>query len=1165
MGNWFTDYCKKAVSIVTPLAKQVAKPAAGTKTASTSKAGTKPAAGTKSQPKPKASKQPINFSARENLRKKDADMGLKIESCPAESTRVAAGAPKLNASQLPPTVNLFAKILPSAAELLNLKKPNLKQNPKAQITHKGKKVTIVEVHNESKDDKGKKVEGYVVAQDDTGNKVNIPTHSSLSDPKINGLKDDSGKVVYFASYGKPHEAHVLDDNETKNHRKREARAISNLVEKDGKRYILKGDKAKQAVSHIHDPELMKEVNNEIALKQKRIDSKTTPQKGFTHLEEALHQGNYHWNDDKQENTADLIKTLRNNGAYGPKFQLDENGKPKIDPATGKHIANPEYAEAMGRNAGRILHESAKNAGTNEDGISAGLSLLDNEESMKSVNKYLTSQGRKTTADASPLENLLLSENSHSKVQEQIKTLFDQGAYGEPHLFDENGEIKEDANGRPIENKYYTDSMARNAFREIEHEINGITSIEGLKSAMDIVNNSPGARLAVDELIKLKHPDLKPDLGSYTRALIKDDGWSDIDVNKFDAAWVANKSYAPAIVDKNGIVLEPGDQEHRNRVIDNLCFNDKLPESEANGEFKEYFRIGLDAIDAPPENSADFMHFKDKCQSKIDKKPDAYPPEFKNQDPAQRYMHKWFDAEGMNANNTLLFKGAVPPRVEAEASLRLMRTGDYSHSFDSLNAETYKVMDDMLKYDDAVPGVKNLKSCYDKAIAGAVGDYNKAKIQGNAIISGQIDFSDAEAADICFKLMEFSGKAKGKSVSNLFGGGWENDSEYFDYQIKNIMESRYDVIGLVETKLDYRRAQRAQNPLFADGKQDLFCQKYYKMIGEARENAVIVGKDQVFLGPDGKPITDPKKIKDILEENNNTLEAARQQMLLLEREYKKYVDSEGWIGDAANLMSRSLLRGTDRGDVELMYRKSRAFYKKLEAASQGLLRDPSGNVISMQQLIDNEMHQLSAQYGSINDKYKASQKVGKGAIYAAPAIIITTFGTGGGSSVLATAALAAAEVSLAEFTLGGTDMLTSETGNTKERQYELVYSSLRDGAIAGLTFGAGKYLENLAIVRKYEAAEAALEEMKKLDVKLPGHYQECMRLENFLAENAKIYEHSKKLASGRYIEFSKQYPSLAKAAEKAVYKLNDEILDQIPDEAKERFIRDSGTIMRAKRA
>lgn len=648
-----------------------------------------------------------------------------------------------------------------------------------------------------------------------------------------------------------------------------------------------------------------------------------------------------------------------------------------------------------------------------------------------------------TADTTALESLILDENDHGTAQGYFRTLINNGAMT-------------------------TSQAGACVARELEHELHGrtfgYTSTEGVNRVMNLCHDR-NVRLEVESQLAAKHPELKANEGSITRAYLADDGWNPQEVDQFDANWVANNAYTQAtykkdengqiVRDKDGnpIIEDMGDQAHRNGVISRLSFD---------YEDKEALHKGLKAMNDNPD-SQDYICFAQRAVEENQKR--NYKQQFTEQECVQQYLagratdDGQVDVEQLSACNTLLFKSGKPPRVQAEESLYGAKNGDMSHVFDSMDPEVYEAQQEIFAKGD-IKGCKNVQDAYNKAMAQARPD-KKVYIKANAILSNQVEFSQKEITDFTIELMHSIDSSTGTGASTHQSGSNTTDAEYKTEQLKAILTNHPEIIN--DVKVMVQKGDFSFDVTRDSGEKISFTdhydnkQKYLDIIN----NTNTVAKDAIFYDEKGNKITDPAQIKALTKANMNSLQGLRQYVAELERDFKMGVDEEGAFSDAANGLVEYSGLGTGRGEVANNYRYAKNLLKQLELAAQGKLRDSSGKVISAQELakkVQNDIGKLS----QTNADYKSSISMAKMGMVLAPVIVVTTIATGGSAAVGwgSAATVAGATTAVVEGSIQATELLTSETGNTAENRASATQQVLWDTALAATGTKIGQLSERM---------------------------------------------------------------------------------------------------------
>jgi len=731
------------------------------------------------------------------------------------------------------------------------------------------------------------------------------------------------------------------------------------------------------------------------------------------------------------------------GGNGITYVKDENGKVwYFDEKTGKALVKDDYNQFVQQESDAIsdrIYKAAHGLGTDEENLQLGVRQIYSPEILDRVNNTLASKDSDYKGDENtmPIEALILDEETHGNSRKYFSTLINSGAMS-------------------------TEQKGRTIARELKHEVEGgfgYTSTSSVNEVMNLVpENDRDTRLAVESAIGELNPDLKTDNGSVVRAYLADDGWTAQEVDQFDSNWVANNSYQPGV-----------DQEHRNGVIGRLCFE---------YDDKEALHKGLKACSDDP-NSEDYQYLTQRAIQANEE--NGYQTQFTNQEAVQTYLAGRsndggeVDVEQLSACNNLLFKSTKPARVQAEEALYGAKNGDMSQVFNSMDSEVYDSMAEIIA-DGDIPGCTSIKDAYNKAYTAAQGN-DKKSIKANAILSGHVEFSQQEISDFCIELMHSIDSNEGQGGSTGVSASHINDAEYQTEQLKAILSQHPEVIADVRAQVEKGKFESTSTLMtgggsFGGGTVTSTTKDTKASYLSILDNTQCIVKDEVFLDENGKQITDPAKIKELKELNMEALSQMREYVAQLEREFKMGVDEEGWLDDAGNALVRYSGIGTDRGDVANKYREAKSMLKQLEAAAQGRLRDSRGNVISAQQLAQNIIDKQDG-LSQANADYKSSVGMAKMGIVLAPVIVVTTVATGGlGATGWAAVGVGATATAVTEGALYGSNLLTSETGNTAENRAAVTSQVLQDTALAAAGIKVGQYAENFAVngIKAVSAAE-----------------------------------------------------------------------------------------------
>lgn len=783
------------------------------------------------------------------------------------------------------------------------------------------------------------------------------------------------------------------------------------------------------------------------------------------------------------------KSQRNNtasGIDGVTYVKDEKGNVwYFDEKTGKAIIKNDYKNIVKQESAYVanqLHTAAtKSLGTDNELLEKGVKNIYSADILAGVNAELKAKDSDYAGDAQtmPVEALILDENNHKSARPLFRTLIQSGAMSTKQIANT---VK-----REMDYEIKGDGNIGRAFTHFEFGT-GYTSTADLNEIMQMATDR-NVRLEIEN--QYKNEGVEPDeSGSYVRTALVNDGWNAQEVDQFDANWVKSGAYSEAkliqardeygflVFDANGEPVyeldengEPkvewGDQQHRNDVIQRLVFNYNS---------KEALNKGLDACN-DDSNSSDYISLNDRAGEVIAQDADGkYQSRFTGQNNIQRYLAGFHsDAQGnvdageVSASNTCLYKGIKPARVLAEEALYGAKKGDYSRTFINSEPETYEAMAELIANGD-VDGIKDMKELYNKAYESARAE-QKTTVKANAMLSGQVKFSDKEITDFCVELMHDIDRNRGiagsrnentHSATNGMGGS-TNLADTQTEQLKAILQANPQILASLKQQIkngDFKIETVVTAGVNTKVNTQDTKEQYLNMLADTKT----ISNEEVFLDEKGNRITDEAQIEQIKQANMQSLDQMRKYVAELERDFKKGVDAEGALSRGANAILTSSGLGTDRTDVANRYRQAKLMLSQFEAAAQGKLRDSKGNVVSAQDLAK----QITAEQDKLaeaNGDYKQSVAYAKMGMVMTP-VIVATMGAGVGVAAIGGGTVAAATGSglMAGATTYGMNALeynTSYTGNTAEARER----NLQESAIAAGTTAIGvsqmKYIGSMA--------------------------------------------------------------------------------------------------------
>ena len=715
---------------------------------------------------------------------------------------------------------------------------------------------------------------------------------------------------------------------------------------------------------------------------------------------------------------------------GVKYVKDSNGKVWYFNKQGQALVKGQYSAMVKQEADAVTKKMQNSVGVfsndkNKSGALEGIEGIYSSDIMNQVDKNLSQYGAykstvKTNSNGSEsgyrsIERFLITNSSRSNARVSMRALASQGAYGTTSQTNK--------------------AMARIAAEEIKYELHGgtgYTSTADLKDAIKMCTNRE-TRLQLEN-------NLKSTTGSDLRSYIAEDGWSAEEVDRFDAVLIENNSYD-----------QEHDQEHRNQVLGNLIFK---------YDSKESLHIGLKSADYT-EGSADKAYLDNKAASL--NKSNNYQAQFKGQYSMQTYLagrssdNNKVDVEQLSACNTLLYKGEKPARIQAEELLYSSKNGANADIFSVADADVLSEIDTMIKNGE-VKNCKSLQDAYNQ-IKNNVQGNDKTRVTANAIISGKVEFKKEEITNFCIELMHSIDKNKGDGASTGRSASYTNVADEELTQLQAILQAHPEVIDSVKARVSTDKFESITTITSYAGNGPANVQTLTtdnkKQYLDIINNTNTISSEEVFFDANGNRITDEAQIKQLKQQNLEALSEMRKYVAELKREFQMGVDEEGWLSDAGNGVLTYSGLGTDRTDVANKYKEAKNLLAQLEAAANGKLRNSKGQVVSMQSLAK-EIVSKEQELSQTNGDYKSSVGMAKMGIVLAPVIAVTTVATGGTAGAGWTALAAGGTTLVIEGTMYGTDLLTSETGNTAEAREATTKQVLTDSvtSMVGVKIGAG---------------------------------------------------------------------------------------------------------------
>lgn len=578
----------------------------------------------------------------------------------------------------------------------------------------------------------------------------------------------------------------------------------------------------------------------------------------------------------------------------------------------------------------------------------------------------------------------------------------------------------------------------------------------LKKLMQMVPNR-STRVQLENLIKNNprvkdkiKPNPKLDHGSYLRACLRKDGWSEQEIDRFDLYWVQSKAYD-----------HKKDQQVRNTLVNRgLDYNKK-----------EMTHAALAAVDM--DNKADKTNVTQKA-AKINKEQSHKQVKINGEvDQVQTLIHGRatdadgnIDAEQVAYCNTNLYKLDKPAEIQAHEAINYAKNGDFSKVFESSDPEFYNALKKELA-GGVLKGIKTLQQLYDKALEQANNDNAKFDIKANALISKQVKVfnNDDEIVKFCIRLMhqidknEGFGRTTGQSASST------NVADKQRVQLQRIIQNYPNLANKIKAaakkenfKVSWSITSAAGGASSTNFYEEDTKQNHLDLIKNTNRISSTAVDYPMYYEKNGKQVEiKDAEVKELLKnEYKNSLKVLRDTVAELKREVALQVGSEGWFSDAANAAATFSGVGTDRDDVKNQYLTMKSLLEQFEASIDGKLKDSNGNVISP----DKFAKQVQAQADKLaktNSDYAQSQGYWKMGIVLAPIIAVSAgagslisagaaavFGAGAATTattVVGTAAVTGATV----YGTSRLEMATSEAGSTIEGREAAFEEAVAAGA------------------------------------------------------------------------------------------------------------------------
>lgn len=367
-------------------------------------------------------------------------------------------------------------------------------------------------------------------------------------------------------------------------------------------------------------------------------------------------------------------------------------------------------------------------------------------------------------------------------------------------------------------------------------------------------------------------------------------------------------------------------------------------------------------------------------------------------------------------------------------------------FETSDPEVYAQIGYILERGD-IPGCTSLEQFYQKAKAEVKDADDRAIMDANMILSGQLTFTDDQIVATCIEMMH-----------RLDKNPSENTRDKLDFTLKALIQEHPELKDKLLQAINsgtfgYTYTTPGVNGMPGNSYSVDTKNNYLNMVKDASQ----ITKENVFFDDDGNQVTDPEIIEYLIDVNSEVVDGYKAYMTEIERQFEITKGDEGWADKAANGFSRGTSIGTDRGDVENEFLNVRAAFNRLQAAAEGRLKDKDGNIVSPAQAQD-DMNKAIEAFQTKVGKYETTKGLVKMGIVMLPVVVAA-----GAADVLSCGTLtpilvAGVAAGTAELAVTMSNDASSTIGLSAQKAERNLKSAANTTAItiatAGLLKGAG---------------------------------------------------------------------------------------------------------------
>ncbi len=344
----------------------------------------------------------------------------------------------------------------------------------------------------------------------------------------------------------------------------------------------------------------------------------------------------------------------------------------------------------------------------------------------------------------------------------------------------------------------------------------------------------------------------------------------------------------------------------------------------------------------------------------------------------------------------------------------------------------------------VPGCSNLEQFYNAAHAKIKDADDKVVMEANAMLSGQINFTDDQIVATCIELMHRIDKNPS-----------ENTRDKLNFTLKALIQEHPELKDKLTQAINsgsfsYTYTTPGANGLPGNSYSVDTKNKYLEILNDTPQ----ISQESVFLDDNGNQVTDPEKIEQMLDNNFEVMESYRIYMTEVERQFSISKGDEGWADKAANGFSKATSIGTDRGDVENEFLNVKAAFVRLQAASEGRLRDKDGKVVTPAQAQE-DMNKAIEAFQTKVGKYETTKGLVKMGIVMAPVVVAAGVADALSCGTLTPILVAGVAAGTAELAVTTSNDASSTIGLTAEKSERNLKSAANTAVITMATAGVLK--------------------------------------------------------------------------------------------------------------